>query len=178
MNILETLLNSSEGGALQAAGKQFGLDDATTQALLKNLVPALSGGLKQNVSQAGGLEILSSALKRGNHQKYLDDPATLTDQAAVSDGNGILGHLLGSKEASRTLASRAAESTGLDAGIVKKFLPLVAAVAMGALSKQTGAGAKLGSGSGGALGALGALLDSDGDGQVVDDLLALGKKLF
>jgi len=50
---------------------------------------------------------------------------------------------------------------------------------MGALSKQTGRGANLAEGgAGGALSILGGLLDSDGDGHVIDDLLSLGKKFI
>ena len=50
---------------------------------------------------------------------------------------------------------------------------------MGALSKQTGRGANLAEdGAGDALSILGSLLDSDGDGQVIDDLLSLGKKFI
>ena len=46
-----------------------------------------------------------SALSSGNHGQYLDRPASLADPAAVTDGNGILGHLLGSKDVSREFAS-------------------------------------------------------------------------
>ena len=56
--------------------------------------------------------------------------------------------------------------------MIKKFLPIVAAATMGAMSKGSDAGR---SGLGGMLGKF---LDSDGDGNVVDDLLSLGKKLF
>ena len=37
-----------------------------------------------------------SALSKGNHQRYIDSPQSLGDQKAVADGNGILGHVLGS----------------------------------------------------------------------------------
>ena len=48
----------------------------------------------------------------------------------------MLGHILGSKDASRQLASEAAARTGLDVGILKKMLPAIAAMLMGGLSKQ------------------------------------------
>lgn len=178
MGILDELLSSAQHGSLQSAAKQFGFDETSAQALLKNLVPALSAGLKREVASGGGLENLTNALGRGNHQRFLDDPAALQEDAATTEGNGILGHLLGSKDASRQVASRAAENTGLDADSIKRFLPLVAATAMGALSRQTSRGANLAEDRNGALGLLGGLLDADGDGNVMDDLLTLGKKLF
>ena len=78
---------------------------------------------------------------------------------------------------SRKLAARAAQETGLDIGLIKRFLPVAAAATMGALSKQTDGGATLKRDSG-TSGLLSGLLDSDGDGSVVDDLLSFGKRLF
>ncbi len=42
------------------------------------------------------------------------------------------------------MEAHAAGQTGLDAGVPKKLLPLVAAAAMGAMGKQTGGGGGLG----------------------------------
>ena len=178
MNILDTLLQSARGGAVQEAAAGLGLDEAKTQALLKGLVPALAGGLKNNVTAGGGLEGLTEALAKGNHTRYLDDATALKDDAARTDGNAILGHLLGSKEVSREVAGQAAQQTGLDAGLIKKFLPIVAAAAMGALSKQTGGGAALQEAGGEGLGGLlGGLLGGDA-GDTMSDLLSLGKKFL
>jgi hypothetical protein len=55
------------------------------------------------------------------------------------------------------------------------MLPIVAAMAMGALSKQTGAGQRLQGDSGNLLTSL---LDSNNDGQVLDDVLNLARKFF
>ena len=38
----------------------------------------------------------------------------------VADGNGILGHLLGIKDASRAVANNASQQTGIGAGLLKK----------------------------------------------------------
>jgi hypothetical protein len=110
VSILNALLSSAQGGALQ----QLGIDDAGAQVLLKNIVPALTGGMKKNVAGAGGIEALTNALGQGNHERYLDEPDALRDSFAITDGNGILGHLLGSKDVSREVASRASSSTGID----------------------------------------------------------------
>ena len=179
MNILGELLGSAQGGSVQEAARQLGLGSADTQALLKQLVPALGGSLKRNATNEGGLESLTRALAKGNHQRYLNDPAALREQATVADGNAILGHLFGGKDVSRRVADRASAQTGLDVGVIKKFLPLVAAAAMGAVSKQTAGGANLAEGGrGGALDMLSGLVDTDGDGQILDDVISLGKKLF
>ena len=180
MNILDLLQQSAQGGALRQAAESKSIPADALPGLLKQLMPALSGGLQRTLAQQGGLDGLRHALESGNHSRYLDDAAALSGESAVSDGNGILGHLLGSKDVSRAVATKAAEQTGLDVGAIKQFLPLVAAAALGAMSKQTQAGASLaGSRSASGLqGLLGGMLDSGGDGGMVDDLMSIGRKFF
>ncbi|MFC2155875.1 DUF937 domain-containing protein [Acidobacteriota bacterium] len=181
MNLMDAILNSG-GSPVSQISRKFGLGEGDVTKAIAGLLPALTNGIKKNVSQTGGLEGLLGALKGGGHERYLDDPEALSSDDAVSDGNGILGHLLGSKDVSRQLAKRTSKSTGISAGMLKKILPLVAGVAMGALNKQ---GNKSGTLSGlkksrskSGLGFLLSLLDSDGDGSPIDDILGLAGKLF
>jgi hypothetical protein len=177
MDILASLLNSARGGAVEKAAGQLGLKTQDSEALLRQLVPALATGLQRNVADRDGLAKLAAALGAGNHQRYLDDPQALEKSAAVEDGNAILGHLFGSKDVSRQVAAEAAGTTGIDAATIKRFLPIVAAAAMGALSKQTDGGSRL-SDAGGALGLLGQLLGGAGSGSTVGKLLSIGKRFF
>jgi hypothetical protein len=176
MNILESLINGQRAAGVHEAGSRLGLDAGTTETLLRQLVPALSGGLQRSLGASGGLASLAGALANGNHGRYLDDPTALQSPDAVSDGNAILGHLFGSKDVSRDVADRTATKTGIDAGTIKKFLPIAAAAVMAALSKRTANGSSLQGAAGSGL--LAGLLDSGGDGVGVDDLLRLGKKLL
>ena len=59
------------------------------------LVPALGQGISRNASSPQGLDDLVGALARGNHGRYLDEPAVVADTAAVDEGNHILGHVFG-----------------------------------------------------------------------------------
>lgn len=208
-NLFDMIAKS--GGLEQVAG-QFGLQQNEAQGALKALLPAISGGLKRNAAQPGGLEALMGALQNGSHDKYLDEPSRLSAPETVTDGNAILGHLLGSKEMSRQVASQASQRSGVDGGILKQMLPVVAAMAMGSLSKQakepdmasmlmgalSGGGQSSGGGaglmgmvgsllgggkqaqpkqSGGLdLGMLGGLLDADGDGNPMDDIMNMVMK--
>ena len=65
-----------------------------------------AAGLARNATQDGGLAGLTAALSGGRHAQYLDDLGTLTRSETVADGNGILGHILGSKDASRQVRRR------------------------------------------------------------------------
>lgn len=177
MSLLDTLIASAQSGALSSAAQNRGVQAGQLPGLLEQLVPVLTSGIQRNMSKPGGLESLGKALTAGNHGRYLDDASALDN--AVEDGNGILGHILGSKDVSRQLASRASQQTGIDVGAIKKLLPIVAAAAMGALSKQSVGGQPAASQAGSGLESLiGGFLDADKDGSVIDDLFNLGKRFL
>lgn len=185
MNLVETILNSQNGAAVQQIGSQFGLGRDQTTAALAALVPALAAGFQRNTQSAGGLEGLLSALSGGRHTQYLDDPAILGRPDAVADGNGILGHVFGGKEVSRQVASRAAAQTGLSPDVLKGMLPIVAALVMGAMARQASPGAggrftpaSTGGMGGGLMGMLGATLDQNRDGSMVDDVIGILGRSF
>lgn len=175
MDLIETIMNAQNGAAVRQLGSQLGLGQEQTASALTALLPALAAGLQKNTADQGGLASLATALATGNHQQYIENPAALTDEAAVADGNGILGHLFGSKEVSRQVAARAAAQTGVSSDILKRMLPLAAALMMGAVSRNTSGGANLsGSSTGGGIGAmLGPLLDSNRDGSILDDVTGM-----
>jgi hypothetical protein len=177
MNILETILNASGGDAARQAGAAAGLSESQTSSALGALIPALAAGMSRNAAQPGGLESLFGALAGGGHAQYVDNPASFGRQETISEGNGILGHLLGSKDVSRAVASQASAQTGIGADVLKKLLPMAATLMMGALAKQKFAQAAPASGLQAAaarnnlFSMLTPMLDSNRDGSVVDDLL-------
>ncbi|MEO0816400.1 MAG: DUF937 domain-containing protein [Pseudomonadota bacterium] len=137
VNLLEMIMNAQGGATKQQLGQQLGLNEDQTGAALKALLPALSAGLKANTAKPGGIEALLGALQNGQHEQYLDQPEVLSRPETIQDGNAILGHLLGSKDMSRAVASRASEKTGISDQVLKMALPMVASMVMGSLSKQT-----------------------------------------
>lgn len=216
MNMMDMILSAAGGQAPQQIGQQLGLNPQQAQGAIAALLPAISSALKQNTSSPQGLAGLLGALQKGSHDQYLDNPAQLGQPEAVSEGNAILGHLFGSKDVSRAVAGRAAQTSGVGADVLKKMLPMVAMMAMGSLGKQTtgggvggamkgmlgqmamqklmggnaasgGVGALLGALTGGnrravrqqqqthqqGLGLLGNMLDADGDGNSMDDILGM-----
>ena len=177
MNLMETILSAGGGDAVREISRQFGLGQDQTVSAIQSLLPALAGGMQRNVNQEGGLESLLTALIGGQHQRYVDNPATLGAQETVEDGNGILGHLFGNKEVSRQVASHASMQTGIGQDILKQMLPMVAALAMGALSKSA-VNREAPSAGEGVLGMLGPLLDRDRDGSAADDIMGMVGRLF
>lgn len=173
MNLLDVLKTANGGQNIEMLANQFGLSGEQAGSVVSQLLPALTQGLQRNVGQEGGLESLLGALTSGNHSQYLDDPSSLAQPEAVKDGNGILGHLLGSKDVSRALASHVAGNTGISDSLIKQMLPVVASLAMGAISKQHTEQA-----AASPLEGLAGMLDFNHDGSAVDDVVGLMGKLF
>jgi hypothetical protein len=181
MNILDSIMNAGNGAAVRQIGSHLGLDEAQTASALSALVPALSAGFRQNLQTPDGLSGLVGALSAGSHQRYIDDPAVLGEAETVADGNGILGHVLGSKEVSREVAARAGAQTGLGADVMKRMLPLVATLVMGAMSRQVatgGASSVTGATGAGLLDLLGGALDQNRDGSALDDISGMIGRAF
>ncbi|MCL4783767.1 MAG: DUF937 domain-containing protein [Bryobacterales bacterium] len=178
MDLLSAILSAQGGNMAASLGQRFGLSQEQTSAAISSLLPALMGGMQKNIAEEGGLDSLLGALAGGNHQRYLEDPDSLTGDAPVEEGNGILGHLLGSKDVSRQVANNASAQTGVGADILKKMLPIVATMLMGAVSKQTGGGQMAAAAGGGLLSMLTPMLDRDGDGTALDDVAGMIGNLF
>jgi hypothetical protein len=77
---------------------------------------------------------------------------------------------------SRQVASRAAAQTGISEGVLKSMLPVVAAMAMGAMSKKMAASPAPATGArpaGDLLSMLTPMLDAGRDGSIVDDVVGM-----
>jgi hypothetical protein len=182
------LLGSQGNNVVQQLGQQFGLSESQASSALGALLPALAAGFQRNASNTSGLESLIGALTGGGHQQYLDDVQMLGRAETFEDGNGILGHIFGSKDVSREVARRASAQTGVGADILKRMLPVAAALMMGALAKRQFGGASAQAGmvpqlgapaaGGGLLDALAPMLDTNRDGSMVDDVIGMIGKIM
>lgn len=179
MDLLKLIQSAGGTESVDKLARTVGLGSGDAGSMIEALGPALLGGLRKNTTGDGGLAGLQRALQTGNHQRYVENPDLLADPATRADGNGILGHVFGNKDVSRNVAAHAARETGISADLIKQALPLVAGLAMGAMSKKTAGGEDLEPAEGaGGLGALGELLGGGDDGFGVDDVLNLAKRFF
>ena len=187
---ISDIFNST--GGLQSIARELGVSESTAARGVEALAPAILGGFKKQVeTQPTGLQGLGGLLGSLGGSGLLDD--LLSPQPTnVGMGNDVLGQIFGSKEVSRAVAGDAAARSGLDAGLLKKMLPMIAMAIAGYMARQQGAGAgprsqptggglgdMLGGilgGRGGQGGGLASMLDLDGDGNPLDDILeAVGK---
>ncbi len=184
MSLLETILSARNGELVKNMANNNGIDINSALTVLGKLIPSLSQSLNQNSQAPNGLEALMKAMQKNDHQRYVEHSNEAFTDAAREDGNNILGHILGSKDASRNLAGQVASETGIGADLIKKMLPQAAALLMGALGKQGQSGGALsqltemlgGGQQHQASGLLSSFLDRDNDGSIVDDLMAMAAK--
>src|SRR6185312_1327589 len=148
--LFDMIANAENGNGIEALSRQFGLSQQQTQAALQALMPAFSQGLKRNASDPYGMADFMSAMANGQHAKYFEDAARANSPEGVAEGNGILGHLFGSKDLSRAVTGQAAQMTGIGQNILNQMLPVIASMIMGGLFKQS-TGQIPGTGMGGGL---------------------------
>ncbi|NLY28212.1 MAG: DUF937 domain-containing protein [Alcaligenaceae bacterium] len=180
-------------GGLQSIANDLGISEAQAAQGAEALAPALLGGFKKQ-ARSSGLDGLGGLL--GQFGSSLLTEVLQPQRTDPAHGNDLLGAVFGSKDVSRTVAANAAEKSGLDTSVLKKMLPLLAMLVAGYLSKQRegtalaeqatpmgGLGGLLGGllqGGTGSTGSSGqgllSMLDMNGDGNALDDILGMAGK--
>jgi hypothetical protein len=135
--LFEMMTSAQNGAAVDEIARRFGLSRQQTEAAMEALMPAFSQGLKRNASDPYGVGAFLSALSTGRHAQYFDDVQRAFQPSGVEEGNGILGHLFGSKEVSRAVARQAEQATGIGQEIMKQMLPVLASMIMGGIYRQS-----------------------------------------
>jgi hypothetical protein len=182
-------------GGLQSIARELGVSEEQAASGAAALAPAILGGFtKQAQAQPSGVDGLGGLLERLGGGGLLDQ--VLAPQPTdVSRGNNVLGEIFGSKDVSRAVAQNAASQSGLEPGLLQKMLPMLAMLISGYLARQRGGGAGAGGGGGlgdllggllgggagapaggGRPGGLGAMLDANGDGNPLDDIIRMAGK--
>lgn len=180
-------------GGLQSIARELGISEAQAEAGAAALAPAILGGFKKQAQAPSGLDGLGGLLGQLGGGGLLDN-VLAPEPTEVSRGNEVLGQIFGSKDVSRTVAQNAAARSGLSPELIKKMLPIVAMLVAGYMARQGGIGAGRGQqvpsegGLGGLLGGLlggqtggaragsgglGSMLDLNGDGNPLDDILRM-----
>jgi len=180
-------------GGFQSMARELGVSDAQARSGAEALMPAILGGFKKQ-AQPSGLDGLLNMVQGLGGGGMLDN--VLAPQPTdIGQGNGVLGQIFGSQDVSRAVAQNVATNTGLDPSLLKKMLPMLAMMVGGFMSRQGGTAqaAPAESGLGGLLsglmgggqaanpgqsGGLASMLDLDGDGNPLDDIMGMAGKLL
>lgn len=198
MSMMKMLQQAQGGQGLSALASQFGLDEGKAQELSQMLAPAIGSAAKQRAEKGEAQDFLG-ALKGEGQAALFDDPAEAASETGQAQGASFLSNIFGGTDEAKGLAHEAANRTGVEPETAERFLPAMAAMLQGGMQKQMPDSALDGmmdqqSGEGGgasglmgmASGLLGigktggggfdmsmltSMLDADGDGSAMDDVL-------
>ena len=156
---------------------QVGSDPQTTETAVRQVLPALLGGLQANAQDPAGASSLAGALSQ--HSPDLVEGGVDLDQVNPADGSKIVSNIFGGQtdQVAQTLGG----SLGGDTGLVQKLLPLLAPIVLSYLTKRLGGQAQTGQGGdlayvlGGLLGGQGSAAGSGGLGGLLGGLLGGGQ---
>lgn len=191
-DLLGSLMQQLGGGGVNEIARSVGLSSSDVGNVLAGAVPAMMAGLTRNAAASGGAEGLLGALDRDHDGSILDDVmGYLGGGGNLAGGAGILSHVLGGRQAN--VESAVSKSSGVNLASVTKIMAMVAPLIMGALGKAkrqqgfdaSGLAAALGQQeraarqvSPSAVDMFTRMLDSDGDGSPVDDIVKMGSGLL
>jgi len=184
----------AQTGGLQSMARELGIDEAQASSGTAALLPAILGGFKKQAqSQSGGLEELGGMLGKLGGSGLLENVVS-SHPTDVSQGNNVLGQIFGSKDVSRAVSQQASTRSGVDPAVLRKMLPMVAMMVAGYMAShksatQAQAAAQPKGGLGGLLGGLfgggssntlpsgtaglAKMIDMDGDGNPLDDIMKM-----
>lgn len=176
-SLIESLTGQLGPGMLGQISQALGTDRQTAGNASAAAITTLIGALSRNAAQPQGARALHDALAKDHDGSLLDNLAGFLGSGQTATGDSILGHVLGNRRPA--VEAGLSRTTGLDMASTAKLLAMLAPVVLGALGKsqrQQGFDASALAGFLGqqrqhlermqpqAMGILGSLLDTDGDG--------------
>jgi hypothetical protein len=135
MPLDDVLTDSPAGRAIIEMARRQGGDPEQVRLAVAAIVPELARHLERNTLSRGGLADFVGALGAPHHGDRLANPDLAGDPTASADGNAILQHIVGDKDASRAIAAQAARASGLSETLIKMLLPFIASMLMSALQR-------------------------------------------
>ena len=196
MSLQALVREVKQSGSLDKLAARFGIDPSMADQLTDMLAPTIGSAAKRRIDHGDAQAVLSQ-LRGQDRARYWQSPEAAAEPDTMQAGESFLEAVFGSREATHSVASAAAERAGAQPTQVASFLPALAAVLQGALQERapdddiddvlagnssmgTAGGGGLmgmvasvlgGNGSQGGLGQIASMLDADKDGSPLEDIL-------
>jgi hypothetical protein len=189
--ITQLLLNKLSGDGVSQISQQIGANEQNTSSALSMALPLLGSALAKNSSQPDGAQALYQALAKDHNGSILKDVTGYLSNPQAANGAGILEHVLGGQQPVVTQAL--AKGTGMQSDQIAQLLQIAAPLLLGLLGKQqkkagfdpTDLSNYLGvqkqktqKAAPDMMSTLNTLLDSNGDGSAMDEIIGFAGKLF
>ena len=132
---------------VQDIASKLGADEGEVNNAIRTLVPALVGGIQQNV-QADDIDSsdLESAVNAQGASGLLDGGVSV-DQVDENEGDKIVANIFGGNNSDAVASALAGTGAAGGGGLIKKLLPMLAPIVLAYIGKQfaqRGAGAPAG----------------------------------
>ena len=132
MSLMEQLTQVVAAQMAGQAAKQTGMAEGVAAKMMPMAIAAVMAGMKKNAANPQGAQALSNALDK-HDGGLLDNLSQLTGGDMMADGQKILGHVLGGKQAATQQAL--AKTAGVDQGQIGQLMAMAAPAVMAALGK-------------------------------------------
>lgn len=179
--LLDGIMGELGPNGMAQLAKGLGADESMVTSAISAALPAIIAGMANNTRNQQGAESLSTALD--DHSPSIFGQLGELLASGGGDGGKILGHVLGANQPK--VESNVAQQSGIDIGLIMKLLPILAPLVMGYLSREKQSQGLDAGGLGGVLagerqevekkqpglGGLASILDADGDGSIIDDVI-------
>ena len=161
-NFLEDFMGNLGGDVAKKMAANLDIDPNTISAMIPQVAPLILGGLKRQKDNFGGEQRIDHILNKYGSASVLDNLGDLfSAKAGDSSADPRLGGLLG--DSGVQAANMLSNQFNLKTDTAKQFITMLAPVILGFLTKKRDSD---GMGSSG----IGALLDQNGDGSILDDV--------
>jgi len=182
--LVDGILEQLGPAGVAEIARGLGVEESAMGGAVAAAIPAIIAGMANNTSNTEGAESLSNALN-DHSPSVFDDLGSLLGAAGAADSDGakILGHVLGRRQPA--VEQNVAQQSGINIDLIMKLLPILAPLVMGYLSRQKQsrelspvgvrevlkAERRQSEVRQPGLGGLASILDADGDGSIVDDII-------
>lgn len=191
INSLNELLSPE---VIQTMSRQLNIDPSQASSAISLILPVLTEGLSRNAQSPQGAQSLQNALQNDHDGSILNQLPEFIQNFSSGPGLGILKHILGPQQAQ--IAGGVSQQTGISSQQTMQLMMMLAPMIMGFLGKKQQTTAQ--SGGGGILDILNQvqqqaapqqsgnpsldmlkqMLDKNGDGNVQQEVMDLGKKIL
>lgn len=191
MQLLPSILAMISGPASENISEKLGLTSSQVTTATTIALPLLIQALSKNAQDPKGVESLAGALKKDHDGSLLDNVGSFIQNSNLEEGDSILKHLIGTGRTD--IASTIGTMAGIDSDKSMQILAVLAPIVMGFLgqymTKQNLSPQDLASNladeekevqssAPDASSMFKKLIDSNGDGQISDDVLKIGGQLL
>ena len=134
MDILKIITSQLGEDAISNLSSMTGENQENTGRAVQAAVPTLLNALNNNSNDPHGAEGILNALNNKHDGSILDSLSGVLNNPDLSDGDGILKHILGDKR--EVVETSLSNKSGVSSKSMHKILAMLAPIIMGYLGKQ------------------------------------------